>query len=88
MNKNIYAIFLKAFAVFFIVSMDVTIKKLSTNFPTFQIVFFRCFFGLIPVVFMLLITKSKLQTSKINIHIIRAIIATLVMFLFFQTFKI
>ena len=85
MNKIYFAILLKSLAVFFIVSMDVLIKKLSVNFPTFQIVFFRCLFGLIPVIIMLILTKSKLKTNKINTHIIRAIIATIVMFCFFKS---
>ena len=65
--------------------VTVLVKKLSDNFPTFQIVFFRCLFGLLPVTFMLFLTKSKLKTSKIKIHIIRAIIATMVMFCFFKS---
>ena len=88
MNKIYFAILLKSLAVFFIVSMDVLIKKLSINFPTFQIVFFRCLFGLLPVTFMLFLTKSKLKTSKIKIHIIRAIIATMVMFCFFKSISL
>ena len=88
MNKIYFAIFLKSLAVFFIVLMDVFIKKLSANFPTFEIVFFRCLFGLLPVTFMLFLTNSNLITNRINIHIIRAIIATLVMFCFFKSVSI
>ena len=85
MNKIYFAILLKSLAVFFIVSMDVLIKKLSINFPTLQIVFFRCVFGLIPVTIMLILTKSKLHTYKLNIHILRAIVASVVMFCFFKS---
>ena len=88
MNKVFFAILLKASAVFFIVSMDVIIKKLSLNFPTFQIVFFRCLFGLIPVTLMLFITNSKLKTKKLNIHILRAVIASIVMFAFFKAISV
>ena len=88
MNKNLFAIILKASAVFFIVAMDVLIKKLSSDFPTFQIIFFRCFFGLLPVTLMLIITGSKLKTNQIKNHIIRAMIATLVMFCFFKSVSI
>tara|TARA_Y100000590_G_C15637112_1_gene983429 strand:+ start:520 stop:1407 length:888 start_codon:yes stop_codon:yes gene_type:complete len=88
MNKNFFAILLKSLSVFFIVSMDVLIKKLSTDFPTFQIIFFRCLFGLIPVTFMLIITNSQLKTKKFKIHIVRAMIATVVMFAFFKAVSI
>jgi hypothetical protein len=66
MNNNILAIILKTFSVLSFVIMDVFIKKLSDYFPTNEIIFFRCLFGLLPVTFMLYLTKSSLKTSKIN----------------------
>ena len=63
------AIVLKIFSVLSFVLMDVIIKKLSNNFPTNQIIFFRCVFGLIPILIMLFLTKFSLKTSKINLHI-------------------
>ena len=68
--------------------MTVFVKKLSDNFPTFQIVFFRCLFGLLPVTIMLIITNSRLKTDKIKLHFSRAIIATLAMFSFFKSFSL
>ena len=49
------------------------IKKLSTDFNTFQIVFFRCFFGIFPVLIMVVFTKASLKTNKINLHLLRAV---------------
>ena len=87
--KNKYiAITLKILSVIFFVLMDVLIKKLSTDFSTFHIVFFRCFFGLFPVLVMMYITKSSLKTSKIYLHFLRATIACLAMFSFFKAFGI
>ena len=87
--KNKYtAISLKILSVIFFVLMDVLIKKLSSDFSTFHIVFFRCFFGLFPVLVMLYITKSSLKTSKIYLHFLRATIACLAMFSFFKAFGI
>ena len=87
--KNKYiAITLKILSVIFFVLMDVLIKKLSTDFSTFHIVFFRCFFGLFPVLVMVYITKSSLKTSKIYLHFLRATIACLAMFSFFKAFGI
>ena len=73
MANNYIAIILKIFSVIFLVLMDVLIKKLSADFNTFQIVFFRCFFGILPVLIMMLITKSSLKTKKINLHLLRAL---------------
>jgi len=88
MRNNYLAISLKILSVIFFVLMDVLIKKLSTDFNTFQIVFFRCFFGLFPVLIMIFITRSTLKTSKINLHLLRAVIACLAMFSFFKAFGI
>ena len=88
MNNNLLAIVLKFFSVLFFVMMDVLIKILSDNFPTNEIIFFRCLFGLIPVFFMVLWTKSSIKTSKINLHIYRAIIASLAMLAFFKSFHV
>ena len=82
------AIVLKIFSVLSFVLMDVIIKKLSNNFPTNQIIFFRCVFGLIPVLIMLFLTKSSLKTSKINLHIYRAFFASIAMFAFFKSFQL
>ncbi len=88
MDKSILAIILKIFSVIFLCFMDVLIKKLSINFSTFQIVFFRCIFGLIPVFIMLIITKSKIKTKNFNLNLIRAIIASITMYLFFKSFSL
>ena len=86
MTNNYIAISLKIFSVIFFVLMDVLIKKLSSEFNTFQIVFFRCFFGLFPVLLMMYIASSSLKTKKINLHFLRAVIACLAMFSFFKAF--
>jgi len=70
------------------VIMDVLIKKLTNNFPTNEIIFFRCLFGLIPVTFMMYWTKSSIKTSKIKLHIYRALVASLAMFAFFKSFHL
>jgi len=87
-NKNLLAIILKVLSVIFFAIMTVFVKKLSDNFPIFQIVFFRCLFGLLPVTIMLIITNSRLKTDKIKLHFFRAIIATLAMFSFFKSFSL
>ena len=88
MNNNSLAITLKIFSVLSFVIMDVLIKKLTDNFPTNEIIFFRCLFGLIPVTFMMFWTKSSIKTSKINLHIYRALVASLAMFAFFKSFHL
>ena len=88
MNNNIFAITLKVFSVLSYVIMDVLIKKLSDDFPTNEIIFFRCLFGLIPVTFMMYVTKSSIKTKKININIYRAVVASLAMLAFFKSFHL
>lgn len=68
--------------------MDVLVKKLSENFPTNEIIFFRCVFGLLPVTLMVYLTKSSIKTSKITPHIFRPIAASMVMFAFFKSFHL
>ena len=49
MKSNYLGIVLKLLSVLSFAVMDVLIKKVSVSIPTFEIIFFRCFFGLIPV---------------------------------------
>jgi len=86
MSNNLLAIILKVFSVLSFVIMDVLIKKLADKFPINEIIFFRCVFGLVPVTFMIYWTNSSIKTSKINLHIYRALIASLAMFAFFKSF--
>ena len=88
MSNNSFAIILKVFSVLSFVIMDVLIKKLADNFPTNEIIFLRCIFGLIPVTFMMYLTNSSIKTSKINLHIYRALIASIAMFAFFKSFHL
>ena len=88
MKNNYLAISLKVLSVIFFVLMDVLIKKLSSNFDTIHIVFFRCFFGLFPVLVMVVVTKSPLRTSQINLRLLSAIIACLAMVRFFTAYWI
>ena len=88
MSNNSLAFILKIFSVLSFVIMDVFIKKLSDNIPTNEIIFFRCLFGLLPVTFMMFLTKSSIKTSNINLHIYRAIFASIAMFAFFKSFHL
>jgi len=88
MNNNVIAIILKSLSILSFVIMDVIIKILADNFPVNEIIFFRCLFGLIPVTFMMYWTKSSVRTSKIDLHIYRAIVASLAMFAFFKSFHL
>ncbi len=44
--------------------------------------------SLCPVLLMVLVTRTSLKTSKINLHLLRAVIACLAMFSFFKAFGI
>ena len=88
MKSNYLAILLKLLSVLCFAIMDVLIKKISFTIPTFEIIFFRCFFGLIPVFFMMYYTHSTIRTAKINLHFLRAVVAALAMFGFFKSFQL
>ena len=88
MNKNFLSIILKLFSVLSFSIMDVLIKKVSSSIPTIEIIFFRCFFGLIPVFFMMVYTKASLKTKKLNLHILRSVLAVIAMYAFFKSFKL
>ncbi|MAS87910.1 MAG: EamA family transporter [Micavibrio sp.] len=75
--------------VFVFSLMAVCIKYLTIkDFPIIQIVFFRCFFGMMPVLYML--TKrndwDKLLTTNISGHLSRSLIGLFSMFLTFWSF--
>jgi len=88
MRTNYLAIILKLLSVLSFAVMDVLIKKASDTIPTFEIIFFRSFFGLIPVFAMIIYTNSTLKTSKMNLHFLRAIVASIAMFGFFKSFQL
>ena len=88
MQKNYLAITLKLLSVLSFAIMDVLIKKVSATIPTFEIIFFRCLFGLIPVFIMIYYTKAPLYSSKANLHFLRAVVAALAMFGFFKSFQL
>ena len=54
--------------------MDIVVKLMSSHYPIGQLIFFRGFFGLIPILFI--IPKERfgnlLKTEKIKLHLVRA----------------
>ena len=87
MPTNYTAIILKLLSVLSFAVMDVLIKKISLSIPTFEIIFFRCLFGLIPVLLMVFYTGSTFKTNRIKLHFLRALVAALAMFGFFKSFQ-
>ena len=88
MDTKYLAIILKLLSVLSFAVMDALIKKVSDTIPTFEIIFFRCLFGLIPVLLMVFYTSSSFRTAKIHLHFCRAIVAALAMFGFFKSFQL
>ena len=77
-------------AGFFCISvMDAVIKELSGTFGGMQLVFFRSSFGLIPVVFMVMMAGgfSILVTRRPLLQAVRSILATVTTFLFFTSLR-
>ena len=78
----------KSLSVMFFVLMSVCIKATGDHIPLFQVVFFRNFFALLPLIFF--IYFLKLNFSSINnykLHIARAFIGITAMSLFFISIR-
>lgn len=78
----------KSLSVLFFVLMSVCIKATGDNLPLFQVVFFRNFFALIPLFFVIYFLKLKISTiNKYPLHLGRAIIGITAMSLFFISIR-
>ncbi|AFS49542.1 EamA-like family transporter [alpha proteobacterium HIMB59] len=78
----------KSFSVLFFVLMSVCIKATGDHIPLFQVVFFRNFFALIPLFFVIYFLKLKLSTiNKYPLHLGRAVIGITAMSLFFISIR-
>ena len=82
------AFLFKSLSVLFFVLMGTCIKLLADRIPLFEVVFFRNFFALFPVLFML--WKYNLKLSEINqyhLHLMRAAFGICAMTLFFLSLR-
>lgn len=61
--------------------MDISVKLMTSAYPIGQLIFFRGFFGLIPIFFIIPLDRYKnlLETSKLKLHIGRAVTGTFAM---------
>ena len=61
--------------------MDISVKLMSNSYPIGQLIFFRGFLGLIPIFFIIPLDRYKnlLETSKLKLHIGRAVAGTFAM---------
>ena len=61
--------------------MDISVKLMSNSYPIGQLIFFRGFLGLIPIFFIIPFDRYKnlLETSKLKLHIGRAVAGTFAM---------
>ena len=70
--------------------MDVLIKLLSTDYDTFQIVFFRSTVALLPI--SILIARSggrqAIRTTRPGGHVLRSLIGTSALLCFFYSYKL
>ncbi|MDB9776806.1 DMT family transporter [Alphaproteobacteria bacterium] len=82
------AFLFKSLSVLFFVLMGTCIKLLGDRVPLFEVVFFRNFFALFPVIFML--WKNNLKIADINqypLHLMRAVFGICAMTLFFLSLR-
>ena len=78
----------KSLSVLFFVLMSVCIKATGDHIPLFQVVFFRNFFALIPLFFVIYFLNLKISSiNNYPLHFGRAIIAISAMSLFFISIR-
>ena len=78
----------KSLSVLFFVLMSVCIKATGDHIPLFQVVFFRNFFALIPLFFVIYFLNLKIASiNNYPLHFVRAIIGISAMSLFFISIR-
>ena len=78
----------KSLSVLFFVLMSVCIKATGDNLPLFQVVFFRNFFALLPLIFFIYFLNLNFRSiNNYKLHFLRAIIGISAMSLFFISLR-
>lgn len=78
----------KSISVLFFVLMSVCIKATGDHIPLFQVVFFRNFFALLPLIFFIYFLKLNFRSiNNYKLHIARAFIGITAMSLFFISIR-
>lgn len=78
----------KSLSVLFFVLMSVCIKATGDHIPVFQVVFFRNFFALLPLIFFIYFLKLNFRSiNNYKLHIARAFIGITAMSLFFISIR-
>ena len=77
-SNQIGAIYMAISALSFSI-MDVLVKLMSASYPIGEIIFFRGFFGLIPILFIVPRDRYRkfFQTKKLSLHLLRAVIGAI-----------
>ena len=78
----------KSLSVLFFVLMSVCVKATGDHIPVFQVVFFRNFFALLPLIFFIYFLKLNFRSiNNYKLHIARAFIGITAMSLFFISIR-
>ena len=78
----------KSLSLLFFVLMSVCIKATGDHIPLFQVVFFRNFFALLPLIFFIYFLKLNFRSiNNYKLHIARAFIGVTAMSLFFVSIR-
>ena len=78
----------KSLSVLFFVLMSVCIKATGDHIPLFQVVFFRNFFALLPLIFFIYFLKLNIRSiNNFKLHLARAFIGITAMSLFFVSLR-
>jgi drug/metabolite transporter (DMT)-like permease len=78
----------KSLSVLFFVLMSVCIKATGDHIPLFQVVFFRNFFALLPLIFFIYFLKLNFRSiNNYKLHLARAFIGITAMSLFFISIR-
>ena len=78
----------KSLSVLFFVLMSVCIKATGDHIPLFQVVFFRNFFALLPLILFIYFLKLNIRSiNNYKLHLVRAFIGITAMSLFFISLR-
>ena len=87
--NNVKGILFNLISMLLFVSMDILVKKLVVDLPVYEVIFFRCIFGIPAFIFIVYFTTglSSLRMVNKKLQLCRAFLGLAGMFFFFNSYK-
>ena len=86
---NVIGILFNLISMLLFVSLDILVKKLVVDLPVYEVIFFRCIFGIPIFIFIVYFTTglSSLRMVNKKLQLCRAFLGIAGMFFFFNSYK-